>query len=94
MSRDLLACGITTQALGGGASVIVQLTNQQYVVGRQLYSNSTLAAIAGNTAAFPNIPLPYPGGLFIDGPANVAIAGATVYCVTYLTQGFNVTLGY
>lgn len=94
MTRDLLAYGVTTQALAGGASVIIQTGYQDYVVSRYLYSGSTLARIAGNTAAFPSTPLPYPQGLYISGPAPVAIAGATVNCITYLTQGFGITLGY
>lgn len=93
-SRDLLACGITTQALAAGASIIINVTDQKYVVGRYLFSGSTLATIAGNTAAVPTMPLPYPAGLYIDGPAPFAVFGATVNCITYLTQGFGATLGY
>jgi len=95
MSRDLLAYGITTQVFAGGASVISQINGTSpYVLTRLLYSNSTLASMAGNTSSFPNVPIPYPFGVLINGPAPIAVAGATVFCITSLSQGFNVTLGY
>ena len=94
MTRDLLAYGVTTQVLGGGASVIVELAQSPYVVMRYLYSNTTLAVIAGSTSAFPNIPLAYPQGLYVYGPAPLAIAGATVFCVTSLSQGATISQGY
>jgi len=95
MTRDLLAYGITTQILAGGASVITFLDGTQpYVVSRILYSNSTLAVIAGSTAAFPSLPLLYPFGVKIDGPAPIAVAGATVLCITSLSQGATLSQGY
>ncbi len=94
MTRELLAYGITTSVHGGGQSTIISIPQQPYAVSRFLYSNSTLAVMAGSTAIFPNVPVPYPQGVYIYGPAPIAVAGATVFCITSLSQGATISQGY